>query len=244
MSRNDVKQFVKATSTLRLENDKFKAATKDLTTRKKELRAQLKNLLPTGSFRAGEFVVTTLKRSSYKGISELLVRNAIAEHYGSADITDAVLSTIAINRKGPESKHVVVSQTSKTTTAGPTEVHALLAEFGAVEKQMKQYKDEFNLSVSNLKSTVSSFESPVAVFMSGGSDTRNISISLENGLIEKWKLKRCSTRLPITIITLKQALQQATGNTVHDYADAVINILDENRKTCVKLTHPRIQRAY
>ena len=242
MSRNDVKHFVKASSALRLKSEKFKKATKAINAQKQELRYQLKNLLPAkGSFRAADFVVTTLERCSYKGISEAMVRSCIVENFNTSDRTTAVLRSIASKRKGPKTKQVVVSAKNKTTTAAPVEVHGLLEEFGRVEKQMKQYKKEFDESVSELKSIINSYETRVSNFMSGGSDKRNISLALDNGMVEKWILKRQSTRMAITLDTLERALQQATGETVDDYADDVMHILDSNRKTTVKLIYPRIE---
>ena len=239
-----MKKFVKASSALSLEKKKFSQATKEMEERRKQLRFQLKNLLPDkGCFNAaGDVTVTVLERSSYKGISEAMVRSTTMEHFGGADLTNKVLDGIAVKRKGPTAKHLVVSTTKKSTTTTPEGVRELLREFGAVEQQLKRYKTEFGESVSKLKSTISSFELPVATFLEGGSDTRNISIDLENGMVEKCKLKRQSTRLAITKTTLQQALQKATGDTVHDFADSVMNHLDTYRKTSVRLTHPRIDR--
>ena len=245
MSRNDVKLFVKASSALRHKTSIFKKATKALTTQKQELRYQLKNLLPSkGSFRAGEdCILTTLQRCSYKGINEALIRSCIIENFNSDDRTNNVLRAIAVKRRGPKTQQVVVSAKNKTTTAAPPEVRGLLEEFGRVGKQMKQYKKEFDESVAEFKSIINSYETPVSNFMSGGADRRSISIALDNGMVEKWKLKRQSTRKPITLNTLQQALQQATGaETADDFADNVMFILDSHRNTTVKLVYPRIER--
>jgi hypothetical protein len=246
MSRSDVQKFVKTSSLLRLETEKYKAATRKLNRKKQELRASLKELLPVGaSFGAGDFVVTTIKRRSYRGISEAIVRKSIVEHWDPSNKKiDEMMKSVAKLRKGPIRKHLNVSKTNKTTSVAPADVRPLLQQLGDIERQLQRYATVFQDGVKTLKATVSLFHDPVIRFMGGGADTRNITIALENGMKEKWKLKRQSTRLPITKGSLLAALQQATGADVDEYTDNVIHILESRRKQSVRLTNPSIVRDY
>ena len=247
MSRFDVKQFVQASSALRLEQEKHKQATKELRDRKSELRNRLKDALPSNkSFRAAGFVVTTLNRRSYRGITESMIRQAISEHWnGTNNNTNSIMKAIADLRKGPLSSHINVSEKAKTISDTPADISSLLEEYGMLEKRVRDKDTEYKSRVANLKATVDSFQAPVIQFMGGGGrNKRNITLSMDSGLVERWKLVRNSVRLPITKGRLQQALLAGAGESADDYFENVMAILDKHRKVTVKLKNPKIMRDY
>jgi hypothetical protein len=244
---------------LRLAQNTFKASTKDLANRKQILREKLKEQLPdTGTFRTGNRVVSTLLRSSYKGITEPMIRRAIDTEFASNNVThlfdateacDRILARVAEQRKGPVRKHVIVSKNTKNKVSEtPLETRALLEEYGRLLHEFHEKKTAFTSDISSLKSSIKSKETSVMEYLvlnGGGRRAPRISIRANNGYVEKWKLKLQSRRVPITAVSLKSALTEVAGGAYPDeWADLVMTILNGHRKESVKLTNPRLLRDF
>jgi hypothetical protein len=258
--QSDLKMWIKSSADLRLAQDTFKASTKDLVNRKQILREQLKEQLPdTGTFRTGNRVISTLLRSSYKGITEPMIRRAIDAEFASNNVThlfdateacDRILARVAEQRKGPVRKHVIVSKnTKKKVSETPLNTRALLEEYGRLLHEFHEKKTAFTSDISSLKSSIKSKEASVMEYLvlnGGGRKAPRISIRANNGYVEKWKLKLQSRRVPITAVSLKHALTEAVQNGAYpdEWADLVMTILNGHRKESVKLTNPRLLRDF